>query len=196
MKFYYVILSIFFSFIFQSMQSQTRVTNFDVIQYKNSIQLSFIITPGEYCIGYEVMRSSDGSNFQNIYNYPSVCGDIVKPQQMVYYDEAPQKNIKSYYQVFVPPNNYSEVLSITYYEFSKLGYVLFSNPSTDLLKIFINSSDAKLELYDLTGNKVSEFISDKEGWIIQNISSMNSGMYVFMITTPDERTLSGKIIKQ
>jgi hypothetical protein len=196
MRFYYIIFSLLFTFVFRSVQSQTRITNFGVVQYKNSIQLSFIITPGEYCTGYDVLRSSDGTNFQNIYNYPSVCGDIIKPKQMVYYDESPQKNIKSYYQVFVPPNNYSEVLSITYYEISKLGYVLLSNPTTDFLKIYINSSFAKLELYDLTGNKVSEFITDKEGWINQNISSMNSGMYVFVVTTTDERKLSGKIIKQ
>lgn len=195
-NYFRIIACLFLFFTFKSVTSQSRVSNLSAIQYRNSIQLSFTIIPGNYCSGYTILRSNDAANFQTIYLYPSVCGDFVKAQNIIYYDKEPLKNIVSYYQIYIPPNSYSDIVSVNYLESIEDGYILFSNPISNELKIHTGSGYSSLEVYDTKGNKTLELKANENGLIKENINEIPNGIYFFIIKSNDNNIVKGKFLKQ
>lgn len=192
----YIVAFIFLFAFLNSANAQSRILNFDAIQYKNSIQLNYTIAPGDYCVGYDILRSDNAVNFYVIYNYPSVCGDGIKAQNITYYDTNPLKNIVSYYQIFIPPNSYSNVVSVNYWESFENGYILFSNPINNELKIHTGFGYSTLEIYDIKGNKTLELKANEEGLIEENVNNIPNGLYFFIIKTNNIRLLKGRFLKQ
>lgn len=195
-NYFYITAFLFLFVTFNSASAQSRIINFNAVQYKNSIQLNYTIAPGDYCIGYDVLRSDNAIDFYSIYNYPSVCNDGITAQNITYYDTNPLKNIVSYYQIFVPPNSYSSIISVNYRESYENGYVLFSNPIDNELKIHTGFSYSSVEVYDLKGNKTLEFKANEEGLLKESVSEIPNGIYFFIIKGNDARFIKGRFLKQ
>lgn len=191
-------LSLFLSITFISINlgAQSRIQNLSGAQHKGNVQLNFVITEGESCAGYQIQRSENPFNFDLLYDFSGICGDLIKPQSFSYTDESPLKNTTTYYRVFIPPLDYSDIISLTYFDFPESGYILFSNPVTSSLKILVNSSSSTIEIYDGQGNKLFNFIANSEGYVDEPISSIPNGLYYFLIKTKNEKILKGRFLKE
>ena len=76
------------------------------------------------------------------------------------------------------------------------SFTLFPNPADDQLTISYNQEGVYiLECYDLSGKLVqSETITNSEQVI--NISSLNSGMYLYRIKDGNKTIQTGKLIRE
>ena len=175
---------------------QSRIKNFTAVQYKENVQVSFIIVPGQSCTGYQVQRSDNATDFETLYDFSGICGDAVKAQAISFTDSDPLKIDVSYYRAFIPPADYSEILSVSYLGFPSSGYILFPNPVAGMLNVLVNSRSATLELYHSNGEKLTEATSNANGLLTKDMSGFQSGLYYFLIKTEENRLIKGRFIKE
>ena len=187
------------SFLFLNMGNyfgQSRVQNLSAIQFKQSILINFIISSGNDCAGYQIQRSTDSVNFDILYDYSGICGNQPEAQPISFTDEVPVKNAINYYRVLIPPADYSRITSVIFSDISEKGYLLYSNPVIQNLVILSNSSKGKLTLYNQTGNFINEYTPNENGLYIEDLSSLQSGIYYFIIQSNVGKNINGKILKQ
>lgn len=185
---------IFFICIKNHAKSQSRVKNLTLIQFKEFVYIDFTISKGNSCTGYKIQQSSDSTNFNTIYEFIGVCGELTKDQNISYTHNNPSKNIKNYYRIFIPPADYSEIKSIDVTSIPIEGYILYANPFTNLLKIKTVKNSTIL-IFNSIGEKLIEYSSDNNGLITQDISSIQNGLYFFLIKDENNKYLNGKFIK-
>ena len=185
---------IFFICIKNHAKSQSRVKNLTLIQFKEFVYIDFTISKGNSCTGYKIQQSSDSTNFNTIYEFIGVCGELTKDQNISYTHNNPSKNIKNYYRIFIPPADYSEIKSIDVTSIPIEGYILYANPFTNLLKIKTVKNSTIL-IFNSIGEKLIEYSSDNNGLITQDISSIQNGLYFFLIKDENNKYLIGKFIK-
>lgn len=181
--------------ISNSLFSQSRAQELKVIQYKQSVVVNYIITAGSSCSGYQIQRSTDTTNFETIYDYSGICGELAKSQTITFTDENPKKNAINYYRVFIPPTDYSKITSVIYNDISEKGYILYENPIGDLLKM-VSLTKSKLKIFNQTGGLVKEILSNEDGSYSEDTSSLDSGLYYFSIEPATGQSIVGKFIKK
>lgn len=197
MLFYNRILLFIISFIASvACLAQSRVQQFTATQYKQSILLNFVITPGNSCTGYQIQQSGDSLNFNILYDFSGICGELTKPQSFSFTDETPLKNSVNYYRILIMPTDYSTITSVVFSDISEKGYLLYSNPITQNLKLLCNSANGKLKIYNQTGNMVKEFIADEKSLFNEDLSSWPQGLYYFTIETNIGNNVRGKFLKE
>ena len=176
--------------------AQSRVQQLSAAQYKQNILISFIISRGNACSGYQIQRSSDSINFDVIYDYRGICGELTNPQNISYTDETPLKNAVNYYRVMIPPADYSIIVSVIFSDISEKGYLLYSNPVTQTLQILSSSSNGKLKIYNQRGSFVKEYFPNANGLYREDVSSFTAGLFYFVIENNVGKNSSGKFIKE
>lgn len=176
--------------------AQSRVQELTAVQYKQNVLISFIITSGNSCTGYQIQRSNDSFNFEIVYDYSAICGELTKPQSISFTDDRPLKNSVNYYRIFIPPADYSKITSVVFSDISEKGYLLYSNPITQNLVLLCNSANGKLKIYNQTGNLIKEFISNEDGLFNEDLSSWPKGLFYFIIETNVGKNVGGKFIKE
>lgn len=189
-----IFVSLFIALHCGAVFAQSRINQFTAIQYKEQVQIGFIITPGQSCTGYQIQRSDNLTDFETLYDFSGICGDAVKPQNISYTDSSPLKTTL-YYRAFIPPGDYSEIITVNYLDFADAGYILFSNPVSDIFNVRVNSHECVIELFNTAGEKVTEFTSDPNGLFTKNLSDIPGGLYHFLIKTAEGRYLRGRFIK-
>ncbi|MBC7696447.1 MAG: T9SS type A sorting domain-containing protein [Burkholderiales bacterium] len=157
--------------------------------------ISFIITPGSSCTGYQIQRSSDSVNFEILYDYNAICGDLTKPQNIFFTDEKPLKNSFNYYRIFIPPQDYSNITSVIFNDISENGYLLYNNPISETLLLLGNSKGA-LQIYNQNGKLLNTFFSNEEGLFKEESISWPAGLFYFKIETNIGKNIGGKFIKR
>ena len=175
--------------------AQSRVQELTSTQYKKSIFLNFIITSGSTCSGYQIQHSLDSINFELLFDYYGICGEQTKSQSFSFIDENPVKNAKNYYRVFIPPNDYSKINAITYFDLSDNGYLLFNNPVNDNLTIMSSNTNSLLKIFNQTGSLVKAIYPNENGLYNEDVSSLESGLYLFFIESNQGKNITGKFLK-
>lgn len=189
------LLSILFLFTVNS-HAQSRVQNLSATQYKQSVLINFIITPGNDCVGYQIQRSTDSINFDVLYDYSGICGNQPEAQSIAFTDEVPVKNAVNYYRILIPPADYSKITSIVFSDISEKGYLLYSNPITNNFILLSNSNKGELTIFNQTGCLIKEYTPDENGLYKEDFSAFPNGLYYFIIQSAIGKDVSGKLIKQ
>ncbi|MES2763439.1 MAG: T9SS type A sorting domain-containing protein [Bacteroidota bacterium] len=185
----------FICLISNGMFSQSRIQQLQATQYKQSVLINYVITQGNSCSGYQIQRSTDSVNFETIYDYSGVCGELTKSQEISFTDEHPYKNSVNYYRVLIPPADHSKITSVLYSPISEKGYVLYDNPVSDYL-ILRSITKSKLKIYNQTGHLVREIISSEDASYKEDVSFLDNGLYYFLIVPATGQSVFGKFIKK
>lgn len=181
-------------------KAQTRLYNFNTLVLTNdSVRLNFTILQASVsCAGYQILKGSDSLNLVPIFVYPGICGTTSSNEIYNYYDVSPNKLSPNFYQVYIPPNDYSPVRRVDIATaFTNL--LVFPQPVEDILNIAI--SDQKnyyyeINIYDRFGKKKgfgSGNVTDK---ISLDVSGFSEGVYVFYIVTGNGGAFRGKFLKK
>ena len=176
--------------------SQSRIEELNAANYKQSIVVSWLISAGNSCTGYQIQRSGDSLNFEVLFDFSGICGELTKAQSISFIDEKPLINAINYYRVLIPPADYSKITSILFSDISEKGYLLFENPVNQNLALLSSSKNGKLKIYDQTGNLIKEFSSNEGGLFNENVSELSSGLFYFKIESDIGKDIDGKFIKQ
>lgn len=179
--------------------SQSRIYNFTAIALGDSVRLSFTILQASVtCAGYQVLKGSDSLTLNPIYVYPGICGSTTANELHSYTDISPNKLTPNFYQIFIPPNDYSLVKRVDMAaNFSNL--IVFPQPVDDILNISIKDRKNyyyEINIYDRNGKKKgfgSGNVTDK---ISVDVSGFAEGVYVFYIVTNGGDSYRGKFLKK
>ncbi len=185
-------------FSFSGINAQTRIYNFTAISLKDSVRLSFTVSQGSTCAGWQVLKSSDSLTFNTIYSYPGLCGNSTFSQTYTYSDISPNKLTPNFYQIQIPPNDYSPVRRVDLAtNFSNL--LIFPQPVEDILNIAINGQKNyyyEIHIYDRFGRKKFFGNGNATDKITLDVSSFSEGVYVFYIAQSNGTTYRGKFLKK
>jgi hypothetical protein len=176
--------------------SQSRIQELNVTQLNQRVVASFLITAGNSCSGYQILRSIDSLNFSVISEYSGICGENSKAQSVTFSDESPEKNKINYYKILIEPTDFSDIASIFYTDISENGYLILQNPITDKLSILGSINSKTMKIYGKTGTHVCTILPDENGFYQNNISFLDAGIYYFIIESNVSKPLRGKFIKQ
>jgi hypothetical protein len=183
---------------FFSINAQVRIYNFNTIALGDSIRLNFTILPGVTCGGWQILKGSDSVTFNTIYVYPGLCGNTSSSETYAYIDLSPNKLSPNYYQIFLPPSEYSSIKRVDLAtSFSNL--LIFPQPVEDVLSIAI--SDQKnyyyeINIYDRFGRKRGFGSGNAVDKINIDVSGFTEGVYVFYIVQNSGNSYRGKFLKK
>lgn len=184
---------------FSSVKAQTRIYNFYTVALGDSVRLTFTILQGTTtCAPYEIRRGSDSLNLVPIHNYPTICGSTSFNETHNYTDFSPNKLTPNFYQIHIPPNDYSQVLRVDLAaSFSNL--LIYPQPVEDILSISIKDQKNyyyEINIYDRFGRKKGFGSGNAVDKINLDVSGFAEGVYVFFIVQGGGNSYRGKFLKQ
>ncbi len=183
---------------FLQVRSQTRIYNFTTLPLTDSVRLSFTVLQGTACAGWEILKGSDSLNLNPIYVYPGICGNMSFSETYKYTDFSPNKSTPNFYQILIPPSDYSPVRRVDLAtNFSNL--IIYPQPVEDNLNIIINGQKNyyyEINIYDRFGRKKGFASGDVVDKITIDVSAFNEGVYVFFIAKSGGGIYKGKFLKK
>lgn len=111
-------------------QDITFVSGFELLEVSDGVFINWQIDSGYTCQGVDILRSTDGNNFEEIGHISGVCGSLTKPVSYSFMDENPVKNVLNYYRLKLNGYGYTEILSLYVHEVPSEGMLLYPNPAS------------------------------------------------------------------
>ena len=184
--------------LFLQTVSQTRIYNFNTLPSTDSVRLNFTVLQGTACAGWQVLKGSDSLTLLQIYAYPGISGNVSFNETYKYTDLSPNKAKPNFYQILVPPSDYSPVKRVDLAtNFSNL--LIYPQPVEDNLNIIINGQKNyyyEINIYDRFGRKKGFASGDVVDKITIDVSAFSEGVYVFYIAKSGGGIYKGKFLKK
>ena len=163
------------------------------------MRLTFTILQASVtCANYEVLKGSDSLTLSPIYVFPGICGNTTSNELHSYTDISPNKLTPNFYQIFIPPNDYSLVKRVDMgASFSSL--LVYPQPVEDILNISIKDRKNyyyEINIYDRNGRKKGFSSGNVTDKISIDVSGFVEGVYAFYITTNGGDSYRGKFLKK
>lgn len=192
-----LITTVLFLFLGICVNAQSRIAYFSATPLTDSVRINLSISAGFGCSGFHVRRGSDSVNLNAIYVYPGLCGNTSYAESYKYLDQSPNKTTPNYYQIHIPPNDYSQILKVDMAaNFSNL--LIYPQPAEDVLNISISNKlnfYYEIHIYDRFGRKKGFGSGNADNKISLNVSGFPEGVYVFYIFDINGNIFKGKFLK-
>jgi len=180
------IIFIIFSFL---CGAQSRIQNFNVFPAGSSVGIKFTITKGAQCSGYAIWYSLDSINFNQIYNYPGVCGDVNTDQDISYTHSSPAINQTNYYKVELIPVETSPIKRVYVNVAPKVTLRAFPDPlvnTYDQLNLKLsNTINARVVgfFYNQFGKPIRDLdLTTQIDLATVNVNDLSNGLYAVWLT--------------
>lgn len=160
-----------------------QFTSFNAIKLSNKSQLTWATANETQSRGFEILRSSDGTNWNVIHfvNSASVNGAHTEYQ---FIDNSPIAG-KNYYRIRqLDLNNTQKLSEIRIVDFGKKGFVnLYPNPvvNTLYLNTDIQFKNTPAKIFNSQGQLLSSVLLNGSGTISIPVSQLKPGTYIFQI---------------
>ena len=193
------IVVVLFFVVVAKLNAQSRIYNFNAIAMGDSIRLTFTILQSSVtCANYQILKGSDSLKLDPIFVYPGICGSTTANELHSYVDISPNKVTPNFYQIYIPPNDYSMVKRVDLAaNFSNL--IVFPQPVEDILNIAISGQKNyyyEIHIYDRFGRKKFFGNGNAVDKISMDVSSFIEGVYVFYIVQSGGKAYRGKFLKK
>lgn len=173
-----------------------ELVTFDGEADLNKIKLNWVTALERNNDRFSIEHSIDGLNFKEIGSVKG-SGDSHKLKYWSYYDLNPNIGINYYRLIqydYDGTPTYSNIISINY-DSNVTKIKATPNPFNNNINIEIlsNSEEFKIQIFDITGKILDEFITESKNFTIGD--GLNSGCYILKISNNSEYQ-SLKIIKK
>ncbi|MCE3227581.1 MAG: hypothetical protein K0S32_2132 [Bacteroidetes bacterium] len=166
-----------------------RIQNFNVFSAGQSVGIRFTVTKGPQCNGYTIYHSLDSVNFNQIYNYPGICGDMNSNQDYTYTHTTPALNQPNFYKIDLFPIEVSEIKRIHVGENQLPSILVYPNPVVGVydilnLKVFnVNNANLVGAIYNQFGKPVKYIDVFTQGDLATSyISEFGNGLYTVWLS--------------
>jgi len=181
------------------LQAQTIFKDITAIQFGDSILIDWTLAGGFTCYDMYLMRSDDGSPFENIFSVSGVCGGTTDQ----YYNFVDSEGLTTgtTYSYKITASNgtlESKTVNIQYINAGDVQVFIYPNPTTSDINITIDNKYTPrflVELYGVDGQLISQTLQ-YENLFTLNTSDMSANPYLLKITTEDGVVFGQKIIVQ
>lgn len=192
MRFILTTAIVFASAIFGWSQKAVRYFEAQRIS-EQRIQLNWITSAGITCPDLFIERSTDLSNFEEVYRHSGVCGSTFEEISYFWVDEQPLSG-KSYYRIQESFGQHRDTIEV----FNPSGNAevfLFPNPASDVINIYRNDEGieiASLVVFSADGKLISQTNIESQKKSL-DISNLADGLYYFQYTI-SSGTVTRKIL--
>ncbi len=174
-----------------------RLLSFSVVPIDNDQKalVKWTMSAGSTCSDVVIERRGSASDFQEIYVYPSICGDADSAISYTWIDPNPFKKFTSFYRLKLDEIEFSLVSEFNFN--SKLGdnkIVIFPNPNDGFFTVdFANPDNEKYNIiiFKSDGAQIfsEENLSGKS--YSGKLSFLNDGVYILRVVLQnnDSRTI-------
>lgn len=181
------------------LNGQSRIFNFIPLALGDSVRLTFTVLQASVtCANYQILKGSDSLNLNPIYVYGGICGNTSSNETHKYTDFSPNKLTPNFYQIHIPPNDYSQVMRVDIAaSFSNL--LIYPQPVEDVLTISIKDQKNyyyEINIYDRFGRKKGFGSGNAVDKINLDVSGFAEGVYVFYIVQGGGNSYRGKFLKK
>jgi hypothetical protein len=171
-----------------------ELTYFRGQSLSETIALNWQTATEENNEGFEIQRSKDGRNWENI-GFIAGNGTTFEIQNYEFIDDAPMTSV-----------NYYRLKQMDYdggFEFSKIVTIAMEQWKNEAMKIFPNPVQNELNvvngqgqaiIYNMLGQPVREFVINNEQSTI-NISDLPNGQYILQISQQNGNTQTQRFIR-
>lgn len=193
------IIVLFILVLSAGLNAQSRIYNFTALALGDSVRLSFtVLASSVTCANYEVLKGSDSLTLSPIFVYPGICGGTTSNELHSYTDISPNKLTPNFYQIFIPPNDYSLVKRVDLAA-SFTSLLVYPQPVEDILNISIKDRKNyyyEINIYDRNGRKKGFSSGNVTDKISIDVSGFAEGVYAFYIVTNGGDSYRGKFLKK
>ncbi len=169
-----------------------QINRFDAVPTQDGeVQLSWEIDNEQNNTGFDIERSNDGINWENIGYVTSINSPVVYT-----YNDAEPISGQNYYRIKITDNNnqigYSQIQVVEF--FREAGFWVYPNPNRGVFTIEFDaaSKDYSVEVFDVVGRSVlNEILAGNKNNV--DISRQASGVYTLKLKV-DGQTLYSRIV--
>lgn len=179
--------------------SQSRITKLNAIVLGDNIRIDFTISAGNACAGYSILKSTDTLNFTTVYEYGGVCGDALVDESHSFLDTNVAKNTNLFYKIYIPPSDYSKIVSVSINDSGKSPYLLFPMPVKDTLTVYIGNNVPKnynVKLINTGGDVLLELNAVILNMFKMDLSLLPASIYYLLIYDDKQNISKLKVVKQ
>ncbi|MBL7924952.1 MAG: hypothetical protein JNL88_12195 [Bacteroidia bacterium] len=179
-------------------QTDSLFTVFNVQQSDNKIILFFTVRGGIQCSGVRIQRSGDGILFEDVYEFPGVCGSPSSDESYLWHDPSPLRNRLNYYRLEVGSLGlFSELKTVYFYDFQSGQLFVQTNPCSDCLIRFPNerAEACEISFFSADGKELAVFVTRDERMQLTTPQNMK-GLTFIRVLYPGGTVLRGKILME
>lgn len=193
------LLSLILFLSFESFaQSDSIFSYFTVQQKDNSIVLLFTIKGGIQCTGLKVERSGDGMSYQEIYEFPGICGSPGADESYIFTDAYPERNKINYYRMQIGSSGIfstAQHVFFTYYVAGKLQ--VHPNPCSSCTIRFPNDKKdlCGISIYNSSGQLVQQ-LTTREQFFYMPDMLFDQGLFYIEVACKTGTVLTGRVIRE
>lgn len=177
-----------------------RLLRFSVVPVDNyqKAQVRWTMNAGSTCLDVVVERSTDSINFNEVYVYPSICGDADVAVSYSWIDPDPPQSGPSYYRLKLDGIEFS--LTAVFNagtDFRESEILVFPNPSNGVFTV--EFKNPKKEKFDVLFYTLNGSLLFHEKNLIGNsyspyFSTIKSGIYIVKIQFEGNNSNSIKVM--
>lgn len=181
---------------FSFSQADSIFSNFYIQQNSSSVLVSFRVKGGIQCNGVTIERSTDNATFQNIFEFPGVCGSPGSDEDYSYTDNSPIKNTENYYRIRVGTTGIVTLTKSLFFFDLRTGVLpVIPNPCSDCMLRFpgLNTDGYTIKIFDYTGKLLLE---EKTSAFFYDLSRITDRGVLFLeVTDKNQQNYLAKILK-
>ena len=200
MKFRFFVFSLFLVLSTLSIAQSVRVLRFSAIPSNagDKVQILWTMNAGSTCPDLVVERSSNGINYFEVYQYPSVCGSSDSAVSYSWIDGRPLQFAKSFYRLKLDGNEFSLPVEIDLQSnLNQKDIIAYPSPSNGTFTIELkneNNLNFKLEIYNPLGQMIYSEENCTGTIRTVKLSDQPRGTYTIKAFFTDRSSIVSKLI--
>ncbi len=193
-------LSVFFFLMSFTLAAQIdRVVQFDVALSGGKTIVTWTVGAGTTCESVVVQRSSDTTSFQDLYVYPSICGNSSVDESYAWIDEQPLPFSLNYYRLKVENVDFTAAKKVDNNSQIKKGELsIYPNPSQSKTAFWFEQKRGlsyQMLIADLQGKHIYESSEERTNFFELDVSIFKAGTYnVYILSETGAVAYTSKLI--
>ncbi len=193
-------LSVFLFLVSFSLAAQIdRVVQFDATLSGGKTIVTWTVGAGTTCESVVVQRSSDTTSFQDIYVYPSICGNSTVDESYNWIDEQPIPFSLNYYRLKVENVDFTTAKIVdNNSQVIKGELSIYPNPSQSMTAFWFEQKRGlsyQLLISDLQGKYIYASSAERTNFFELDVSIFKAGAYnVYILSETGAVAYTSKLI--
>lgn len=174
------------------------IKSFTLTVLEGRVQVDWTMQGGSTCDGSEVLRSTDGVNFQAIHRIDGICGDPIFDVPFGYRDDDPPELSRLFYRINLGLEGQSSIKFVDFAQLTESQQRFFPSPVRNTATLVLNvpgSARVDLLLFDMGGRQVwaRNGLVGKQHEL--DLSFLHAGVYLYVAEVAGRR-FQGRFVKE
>lgn len=174
------------------------IKSFTLTVLDGRVQVDWTMQGGSTCDGSEVLRSTDGVDFQVIHRIDGICGDPILDVPFGYRDDSPPELSRIYYRINLGLEGYSSIKFVDFDQLTESEQRFYPVPVANTATLLLNvpgSARVDLRILDAGGREVWQAAGLVGPRHELDVVFLRPGMYLYVADVAGRR-FQGRFVKE